>query len=295
MAGIRGVGVGVVAVRVSGAQAPELEEILVTGTRIARADFTSPSPIVSVPAVAFARRASTTVETTLNETPQVVPSHTSTSNDYGNGEATVDLRGLGSPRTLVLIEGLRLVAARGDGVSDLNVIPPALLESVEIVTGGASAVYGSDAIAGVVNFKLKDAFEGVAVDGSWAQTDRGDGEEYNVSLAAGAGFAGGRGSIMGAIGYSNREQINAGARAFSSDLIFWVGPGLGVTGPDQAYAIAGGATTTDEGTAFVGHDQTGRLRRCVCVVWLPGWNGASELGLRYQRRWHAIHDGRRRT
>ncbi len=236
---------------VSPAQAPELEEIVVTGTRIARPDFTSASPIVSVPAEAFSRRGSTTVETTLNEMPQLVPAHTSTSNTFGNGEATADLRGLGSPRTLVLVDGLRLVAARGDGVSDLNVIPPALLESVELVTGGASAVYGSDAIAGVVNFKLKDDFEGVAVDVSWAQTDRGDGEEYDSSLAAGSDFAGGRGLFVGAIGYSNREQINASARDFASDLIFWVGPGEGVTGPDQAYAIAGGSGATDEGTMHV--------------------------------------------
>jgi len=185
-----------------------LEEIVVTGTRIARSDFSSASPIASVPAVAFTRRASTTVETTLNEMPQLVPSHTSTSNEFGFGEATANLRGLGSPRTLVLVDGRRLVAARDDGVSDLNVIPPTLIESVEIVTGGASAVYGSDAIAGVINFKLKDDFKGLAVDGSWGQTARGDGEEYDVSLTAGTDFAGGRGSVTGSIGYSNRARFS---------------------------------------------------------------------------------------
>jgi len=229
-----------------------LEEIVVTGTRIARSDFSSASPIASVPAVAFTRRASTTVETTLNEMPQLVPSHTSTSNEFGFGEATANLRGLGSPRTLVLVDGRRLVAARDDGVSDLNVIPPTLIESVEIVTGGASAVYGSDAIAGVINFKLKDDFKGLAVDGSWGQTARGDGEEYDVSLTAGTDFAGGRGSVTGSIGYSNRAQINASERDFSRVLLEYVGAGNGTTGPDDAYIVVPGhIRATEEGTAFV--------------------------------------------
>src|SRR5512145_1413418 len=109
------------------AEDSSLEEIVVTGTRIVRTDFSSASPIASVPAVAFTRRTSTTVETTLNQMPQLVPSHTSTSNEFGFGEATANLRGLGSPRTLVLVDGRRLVAARDDGVSDLNVIPPTLI------------------------------------------------------------------------------------------------------------------------------------------------------------------------
>ena len=97
-----------------------------------------------------------------------MPAYTSTSNNPSNGgQANVSLRGLGTTSTLVLLDGKRLMPASGNGVPDLNIIPPPLIESVEIVTGGASAVYGSDALAGVVNFKLKRKFDGVEIDGTW--------------------------------------------------------------------------------------------------------------------------------
>ena len=140
---------------------------------------------MTVPAAAFQRTASSTVETTLNQMPQFVPGATGTSNDFTDGEATLDLRGLGPNSTLVLIDGRRLLPVNGDGYTDVNLIPSALIESVEVVTGGASAVYGSDAIGGVVNFKLRQEFDGVEIGGHWGQTDRGDGEEYDVTLTAG--------------------------------------------------------------------------------------------------------------
>ena len=143
-----------------------LEEIVVTGTRIARSNFEAASPIVEVPAAAFERSASGTVETTLNRYPQFVPSHTSTSNNsggYSEGQASLNLRGLGENRTLTLIDGRRLTPVNGNGETDLNVIPPALIESAEIVTGGGSAVYGSDAIRGQPRFEVIVA--SVALDG----------------------------------------------------------------------------------------------------------------------------------
>ena len=117
-----------------------LEEIVVTGTRIARPNFEAASPIVAVPAAAFERTASGTAETTLNRYPQFVPSYTGTSNNsggYSEGQASLNLRGLGDNRTLTLVDGRRLMPVNGNGETDLNVIPPALIESVEIVTGGA--------------------------------------------------------------------------------------------------------------------------------------------------------------
>ena len=218
-----------------------LEEIVVTGTRIARPNFDAASPIVAVPAAAFKRTASGTAETTLNRYPQFVPGYTGTSNIAGNlngdseGRAGLNLRGLGDNRTLTLVEGRRLMPVNGNGETDLNVIPPALIESVEIVTGGASAVYGSDAIAGVVNFRLRREFDGVELGGRWGQTDRGDGEEYDISLTAGTGFADGRGSVIGYVGYYDRAQINQPAREFSRAPLFYVGPGDGITGPGNAY------------------------------------------------------------
>ena len=155
-----------------------LEEIVVTGTRIARPNFDAASPIVAVPAAAFQRTSSGTAETTLNRYPQFVPSYTGTSNNAGNlnayseGRAGLNLHGLGDNRTLTLVDGRRLAPVNANGETDLNVIPPALIESVEIVTGGASAVYGSDAIAGVVNFRLASDFDGVELGGRWGQTAR---------------------------------------------------------------------------------------------------------------------------
>ena len=217
-----------------------LEEIVVTGTRIARPDFESPSPIVTVPAAAFQRTASGTAETTLNQMPQFVPGCNGHFEQTGtDGEATLDLRGLGTTRTLVLVDGRRLMPVNGDGDTDLNVIPPALIESVEIVTGGASAVYGSDAIGGVVNFKLRQEFDGVEIGGRWGQTDRGDGEEYDVLLTAGTGFAEGRGSVMGFVGYSDRSQISTAIGSSRRPPHSISGPGEGDVGPGNAFIYTG--------------------------------------------------------
>ena len=227
-----------------------LEEVVVTGTRISRPDFESPSPIVTVPAAAFQRTASSTVETTLNQMPQFVPGATGTSSNRTDGEATLDLRGLGPNSTLVLFDGRRLLPVNGDGDTDVNLIPSALIESVEVVTGGASAVYGSDAIGGVVNFKLRQEFDGVEIGGHWGQTDRGDGEEYDVTLTAGTRFAEGRGSVMGFIGYSDRSQISNSDREFSSGATFYLGPGEGDAGPENAFIYQGSSATEEGGAGF---------------------------------------------
>ena len=210
----------------------ELEQVFVTGSRIARPDYDSASPIVSVTRELFERTGSNTVETALNTLPQFVPASTSTSNNPGNGgQANVQLRGLGTTSTLVLIDGKRLIPANGDGVVDLNIIPGSLIESVEIITGGASAVYGSDAVAGVVNFRLKKEFDGVELDAQWGQTDRGDGTDYGGGVTAGLDFADGRGSVLGYVGYAERESILAGQRDFSRYALGYAGPGAGGVGP----------------------------------------------------------------
>ncbi len=228
-------------------QDAELEQIVVTGSRIARPDFSSASPIVSVTQELFERSGARTVEVALNTLPQFVPSWTSTSNLPGNGgQANVDLRGLGTTSTLVLLDGKRLMPANGSGVADLNIIPSSLIESVEIITGGASAVYGSDALAGVVNFKLKRTFDGVEVGGVWAQTDRGDGAQYEAGLTAGTDFAGGRGSIVGFVGYVDRRQVNYTDREFSRYALEYVGPDAGTLGPDDSF-LPFGSSSIEEG------------------------------------------------
>ncbi len=198
---------------VARADDPPLEEIVVTGSRITRRDFESASPIVSVPATAFAETGAISVERTLAMLPQFVPTVTGTSNEPSNdGQANLSLRGIGVSQTLVLVDGKRLMPADGRGSVDLNVLPPALIESVEVVTGGASAVYGSDAIAGVVNFRLRDEVDGIEFDGDWSQADRGDGQEYSGGILAGTSFADDRGDIVAYVGYAEREQVNQGDR-----------------------------------------------------------------------------------
>ena len=239
-----------IACGVTSAQDHDLEQVIVTGSRIARPDFDSASPIVSVTEDFFRRGGSRTVESQLNTLPQFVPSYTSTSNNPGNnGQANVDLRGLGTPSTLVLVDGKRLMPANGTGVVDLNIIPSSLIESVEIITGGASAVYGSDALAGVVNLKLKRKFDGFQIDGTWGQTRRSDGTQYEAGLTAGTNFASGRGSVVGFAGYADRELITQGDRDFSKYALFYVEPGNGTLGPENAF-LPGGNFFIEEGVVF---------------------------------------------
>ena len=142
---------------------PALAEVVVTGSRIAAPNQVSISPVTFVSAVDIQTTGVTRVEDMLNQLPQVFASQGSTASNGSDGTATIDLRGLGSKRTLVLVNGNRLGA--GDpttgAAADINIIPTALIDSVEVLTGGASSVYGADAVAGVVNFKLNDHFEGV--------------------------------------------------------------------------------------------------------------------------------------
>ena len=143
------------------AQDSSIAEIVVTGSRVRLRDFESVSPVTTVSADAIDSTGQLSVEEVLNRLPQVVPGLTANSNNPANGTSTVDLRGIGTPRTLVLLNGRRLTPSTQLGVTDLNNIPTRLIERVEVVTGGASAVYGSDALSGVVNFILKRALRGL--------------------------------------------------------------------------------------------------------------------------------------
>ena len=228
-----------------------LESVVVTGTRIARPDFDSASPFVTVWSESFDQTGAPTVEATLNKFPQFVPGFTSTSNNpSAGGQAQLDLRGLGPEATLVLLDGRRLTPSTGTGVADVNIIPPSLIERVEIVTGGASAVYGSDAVGGVVNFILKPYFEGFEVGGFDARTTEGDGEQWEVNITAGTRFAEGRGSVYAYASRAEREIVTHGDRAFSRYALGYVGEGQGTTGPGRGF-IASGSAVIEEGYAFI--------------------------------------------
>ena len=155
----------------SNAPAPSgLEEVVVTGSRITSPNLTAISPITSVDAGYIGSTNLTRVEDILNNLPMVFAGQNSTVSNGATGTASVNLRGLGAQRTLVLVNGRRLGPGQGTGtnVSDLNEVPAALIERVDILTGGASSVYGADAVAGVVNFVLNTHFEGIKVDSSYS-------------------------------------------------------------------------------------------------------------------------------
>jgi iron complex outermembrane recepter protein len=147
-----------------------LQEVVVTGSRITSPNLTAISPITSVDAGYISSSNLTRVEDILNNLPMVFAGQNSTVSNGATGTASVNLRGLGPNRTLVLVNGRRLGPGQGTGtnVSDINEVPAALIERVDILTGGASSVYGADAVAGVVNFVLNTHFEGVKIDSSYS-------------------------------------------------------------------------------------------------------------------------------
>ena len=193
-------------------------DIVVTGTRIARPDLVASSPVATLSRDAFQTNNTVTVEQLLQVNPQFQPGENASENNPGLGVATVDLRGLGDNRTLVLIDGKRAPYFDTTGAVDVNSIPTGLIKRVDILTGGASAVYGSDAVAGVVNFILDDRFVGVRGDASAQVTQYGDGATYDASLTAGVKF-GDRGNFVISGNYSKREGVLFGQRPLNASSL----------------------------------------------------------------------------
>jgi outer membrane receptor protein involved in Fe transport len=206
--------------------------IVVTGTRISRSDLKSISPVSVVTADDLKMANASTPESFLTQNSQFVAGLTSATNNGSGGIATVDLRGLGDQRTLVLIDGRRMVPATIGGEVDIDAIPSVLIQRVEVLTGGASAVYGADAIAGVVNFVLDDKLVGVKGDASEQVTQQGDGEQRDISLAAGVKL-GDSGHFVIAGEYTSRQGVYEGARSYSAQNLESVG--LTPSGSSNAY------------------------------------------------------------
>jgi len=204
-----------------------LEEVVVTGSRIQRTDITASSPVSVYGSEKITAVNTVNVEEFLRDLPQFSPSVGAQGNNGNDGSATVDLRNLDEERTLVLVNGKRFVPYDSQGYVDLSMIPSSLLSRVEVLTGGASAVYGADAVSGVVNFILKDDFEGLELDVSYGITEEGDGDTTDYSLTAGTNFANGRGNVVANIGYSTADEITQADRSFSEaaldDLLNVVG------------------------------------------------------------------------
>lgn len=180
-----------------------------------RRDLVSSSPISTLSTAAITATGEVTLEKALGTLPQFGLGENSSQTGFGStGQASLNLRGLGSFRNLVLLDGRRMQPSNSQQVVDINTIPKALIENVEIITGGASAVYGSDAIAGVVNFITKRNFEGLAIDGQYNITQQGDGGARDLSATLGGNFADGRGNAVISVSYSGRDVVNYQSRAF---------------------------------------------------------------------------------
>jgi outer membrane receptor protein involved in Fe transport len=240
------------------------ETIVVTGSRIASATQTSPAPLQIVDTQAIQDSGITNIQELLLENPAFgTPTLSRTNSAFltsGTGVATVDLRDLGSNRTLTLVNGRRVVGSlAGTSTVDLNAIPTQFLERVDILTGGASSLYGSDAIAGVVNFVYKSDFQGIELNGQYGVTSRGDDPRYQMNATIGTNFADGDGNIMVHFGYSKEEGLLSRERRntqvddislinFTGDPADW---GTGVTffssfPPQGRFITDGGTFTYDE-------------------------------------------------
>jgi iron complex outermembrane receptor protein len=222
--------------------------IVITGSRIARKDYTSNSPTVTVDEKFLSESSTAAIENQLNKLPQFVVSQSATvKNNEGGlvpaggdiqpnstntpGAATVSLRGVGSNRTLVLIDGRRGTPGNASGTVDISTIPSSALERVEIVSGGASATYGADAVAGVTNFILKKNFKGFQLDAQGGVSQYGDGFEYQVSGIVGTDFADGRGNVTLAFSTNQRNRVYERDRKWYRDN--WTNPNL----PGSAFFI----------------------------------------------------------
>lgn len=226
------------------AQPDQTEQVIVvTGSRIARPQIESSVPLSVVSSQAIQNAGQTSLNEVLRDLPVAGQSADRSSTNFLNnvaGVATVNLRNLGPSRTLVLINGRRSVGVPGDSAVDLNNIPVDLIDHVEVVTGGASAVYGSDAVAGVVNILLKNNFTGLSLHGENMISSRGDGETPLLSALAGKDFAGGAGHITANLTYTNAKAVPSSGRRYSQND----SPSGSAYTPQGAFIDADGDTFT---------------------------------------------------
>ncbi len=245
------------------------ELIVVTGSRIASATVESAAPLQIMTAESIDDSGVTNVQELLLENPVFgTPGLSRTNSAFltsGTGVATVDLRDLGSDRTLVLINGRRVVASlAGSATVDLNIIPTQFIDRVDILTGGASSLYGSDAVAGVVNFVYKKNFEGIEANAQYGITERGDDARYQMNVTAGTNFADGDGNIMVHFGYSNEEGLLSRQRSNTQvddlDSIYFGGDWGTPTEPFFSSFPPQGRFITPSATFT--YDPNGQLQNC---------------------------------
>jgi len=227
------------------------QEIVVTGSRIARPELLASIPIAVVSAANIENKGQTNALDAIRDIPitgQSLDKSASNFSNFDNGISTVNLRNLGTSRTLVLINGRRSVGTPGDSAVDLNNIAPDLIDHIEIATGGTSAVYGSDAVAGVVNLILKKQFDGVQLHLQTGISSRGDAASQLASITAGKTFADDRGHIVANFTYTNDDPVFSRDRAYSKldvpNKSSYAAQGLFDTGGSPVFSPAAGTTYT---------------------------------------------------
>jgi outer membrane receptor protein involved in Fe transport len=187
-----------------------LEQVVVTGTRLSATGFSTPTPVTVLDSSALEQLGISNVGAGVNQLPSFRATTTPTTNGWGSfnvGAQIVNLRGLGVTRNLVLVDSRRFAPVTREGTADLNLIPTTLVKRIEVVTGGASAQYGSDAITGVVNVLLDKDLNGIKGQADYGVTEEGDGDNFHVSLAGGMGFADDRGHFVLGGEYSKQDGI----------------------------------------------------------------------------------------
>ena len=224
-------------------EATTLDRIEVTGSRIKRTDIETSQPVFSLSRDEISAQGLTSVGDVIQNITSNGSTLNSTFNNGGNGETRVSLRNLGSNRTLVLVNGRRWIGGTGlGGAVDLNTIPTAAVERIEVLKDGASSIYGSDAIAGVVNVILRQNFDGAEANAYIGQFDKGDGTRQAYDFTVGS--AGDRWHAMLGVGYVKEEPVWAGDREISAEPVFGTGSAFGsTTSPDGRFALCSGVFT----------------------------------------------------
>ena len=244
------------------APADEGQDIVVTGTLISNPNLVSSSPVNTVSENELTLRNVNNVEQIIRELPGAVPGIGSAVNNGTGGFATINLRNLGSQRNLVLLDGDRLVPAAAGGTVDLNNIPTALVQRVDVLTGGASTTYGADAVSGVANFITKKNFAGMEATASQQITERGDSNYFRADLTVGANFDDGRGNATLSLGYQEADPLYQGARDVS---VFSIGGANGV-------AAGASPTSTPTRIAIAGNDLQVNPAGTALVPFYNGFN-----------------------
>jgi outer membrane receptor protein involved in Fe transport len=207
-------------------------DIVVTGSRIPRAGFTAPTPVTVLASDQLAKTSPSTLADSLRQLPSLTNSSGPQRNSgtTNGGQTFLNLRSLGATRTLTLLDGRRVVATNLTGSVDVNMMPAGIVQRVEVVTGGASAAYGSDAVGGVVNFILDRNFAGVKGEVTSGISEEGDNQEFRATLSGGLSFAGGAGHFLVSGEYFKNKGVETGAREWARQGVGFINNPAGTPG-----------------------------------------------------------------